>query len=326
MLLNKNKIIDSGRESVKIEIDGLNSLLEKSIDDNFVELINIIMKTKGRIFLSAVGKPSYIAHKVSATLSSTGTPSFFIHPDEASHGDLGMITKEDVVILLSNSGGSTELNDIIAYCKRFSIKLVGITRKKDSFLAKSADLPIVLENMPQTNIVNSPTTDIIMFLAYLDAVCTVLIELKGFNNEKFKIFHPGGKLGKSLIKIKDIMRTTNEVPLVNINNTVENAINEMSIKGIGTVCIVDDNNTLIGIISDGDLRRKTLEYKNILEKNIEDIMTKNPTFLHEDNFAIEAVNIMTENGKYIQVLPVVDEGKKIVGIVHIQDLFKANVI
>ena len=326
MLLNKNKIIESGRESVKIEINGLNSLLEKSIDDNFVNLINIIMKTKGRVFLSAVGKPGYIAHKVSATLSSTGTPSFFIHPDEASHGDLGMITKEDIVILLSNSGGSTELNDIIAYCKRFSIKLIGITRKKDSFLAKSADLPIVLENMPQTNNVNSPTTDIIMFLSYLDAVSTVLIELKGFDNENFKVFHPGGKLGKSLIKIKDIMKTADAVPIININDTVENAIKEMSLKSMGAVCIVDNNNSLVGIISDGDLRRKTIEYKNILDKKIEDIMTKSPIFLNEENFAIEAVNIMTEHGKYIQVLPIVDNNKKIIGMIHIQDLFKANVI
>ena len=326
MLLNKNKIIESGRKSVKIEINGLNSLLEKSIDDNFVNLINIIMKTKGRVFLSAVGKPCYIAHKVSATLSSTGTPSFFIHPDEASHGDLGMITKEDIVILLSNSGGSTELNDIIAYCKRFSIKLIGITRKKDSFLAKSADLPIVLENMPQTNNVNSPTTDIIMFLSYLDAVSTVLIELKGFDNENFKVFHPGGKLGKSLIKIKDIMKTADAVPIININDTVENAIKEMSLKSMGAVCIVDNNNSLVGIISDGDLRRKTIEYKNILDKKIEDIMTKSPIFLNEENFAIEAVNIMTEHGKYIQVLPIVDNNKKIIGMIHIQDLFKANVI
>ena len=325
MLLNKNKIIESGRESVRVEINGLNSLLEKSIDDSFVELVNIIMKTKGRVFLSAVGKPGYIAHKVSATLSSTGTPSFFIHPDEASHGDLGMITKEDIVILLSNSGGSTELNDIIAYCKRFSIKLIGITRKKDSFLAKSADLPIILENMPQTNNVNSPTTDIIMFLSYLDAISTVLIELKGFDNENFKVFHPGGKLGKSLIKIKDIMKTADAVPIININDTVENAIKEMSLKSMGAVCVIE-NNILIGIISDGDLRRKTIEYKNILDKKIEDIMTKNPIFLNEENFAIEAVNIMTEHGKYIQVLPIVDNEKKIIGMLHIQDLFKANVI
>ena len=325
-MLNKNKIIDSGRESVKIEIDGLNSILEKSINDDFVELINIILKTRGRVFLSAVGKPSYIARKASATLSSTGTPSFFIHPDEASHGDLGMITKEDVVILLSNSGGSTELNDIIAYCKRFSIELIGITRKADSFLAKSANLPIILENMPQTNDINSPTTDTIMFMAYLDAVATVLIELRGFTNEKFKIFHPGGKLGKSLIKIKDIMRTGNAIPIINIDNTVEEAINEMSKKGIGAVCVLDENGELIGIISDGDLRRKTIEYGNILIKNIYDIMTKTPTSIKEDDLAVDAVNYMTEKGRYIQVLPVVDENNKIVGILHIQDLFKANVI
>ena len=266
MLLNKNKIIESGRESVRVEINGLNSLLEKSIDDSFVELVNIIMKTKGRVFLSAVGKPGYIAHKVSATLSSTGTPSFFIHPDEASHGDLGMITKEDIVILLSNSGGSTELNDIIAYCKRFSIKLIGITRKKDSFLAKSADLPIILENMPQTNNVNSPTTDIIMFLSYLDAVSTVLIELKGFDNENFKVFHPGGKLGKSLIKIKDIMKTTDAVPIININDTVENAIKEMSLKSMGAVCVIE-NNILHDFYSiDENINIDINDYKNKLLK------------------------------------------------------------
>ena len=322
MIFNKQKIIDSGRESIKAEINGINTLLEKSIDDNFVKLVQLILKTKGRVFLSAVGKPSYIARKVAATFASTGTPAFFIHPDEASHGDLGMITKDDMVILLSNSGGSAELNDIIAYCKRFSIKLVGITRKKDSFLAKSADLPIVLENMPQTNIVNSPTTDIIMFLAYLDAIATVLIEVKGFNNEKFKIFHPGGKLGASLIKTTDIMRTEHNIPSIDINDTVENAINEMTVKGIGTVCIIKDNK-LVGIISDGDLRRKTIEFKNIINKKIEDIMTKNPTLIHQDSLAVEVVNIMTENGRYIQVVPVVNN---IVGIVHIQDLFKANII
>lgn len=325
-MTNKNKIIDSGRESVKVEIDGLNSILEKSINDDFVEFINIILKTKGRVFLSAVGKPSYIARKVAATFSSTGTPSFFIHPDEASHGDLGMITKDDIVVLLSNSGGSTELNDIIAYCKRFSIKLIGITRKKDSFLAKSADLPIVLENMPQTNAVNSPTTDIIMFLAYLDAITTVLIELRGFNNEKFKIFHPGGKLGKSLVKIEDLMRSGNALPIININDTMENAIKEMSNKAVGAVCVTNDKNELLGIISDGDLRRKTLEYGDILSKKIDEIMTKTPVSIKNTDFAVDAVNKMTEKDKYIQVLPIVDDYDKLVGIIHIQDLFKANVI
>ena len=192
MLFNRQKIIDSGRESVKTEMEGIQTLFDKSINENFIELIDLIMNIKGRVFLSAVGKPGYIARKAAATLTSTGTPSFFIHPDEASHGDMGNITKDDIVILISNSGGSTELNDIIAYCKRFSITLVGMTRKADSFLAKSADLSIILENTPETNKITAPTTSTTMFMVYLDTVATVLIELKGFNNEKFKVFHPGG--------------------------------------------------------------------------------------------------------------------------------------
>ncbi|MDR1494665.1 MAG: SIS domain-containing protein, partial [Rickettsiales bacterium] len=153
--LNKSKILSLGKKSVETEMEGLKTIVDQSIDDRFVSLVNVILNTKGRIFLSAIGKPSYIARKAAASLASTGTPSFFIHPAEASHGDLGMITKKDVVILLSNSGGSTELNDIVAYCKSFGIELICITRRQDSFLAKSADIAIILQNMPQTNAINS---------------------------------------------------------------------------------------------------------------------------------------------------------------------------
>ncbi len=325
MIINKKKALECGKESINTEIEGIKTLID-SIDDNFIKVIDWILGIKGRVFLSAVGKPSYIARKAAATFASTGTPAFFIHPDEASHGDLGMITKDDLVILLSNSGGSTELNDIIAYCKRFNIKLIGITRKVDSFLAKSADLPIILKDMPQTNPVNSPTTDIIMFLAYLDAITTVLIELKGFNNEKFKIFHPGGKLGASMIKINDIMRVENSIPIINIEKKVKEALDEMDKKGIGAVCIVDKNNKLMGIISDGDIRRKTLEYGDITIKSIYDIMTKSPKSINKNNLAVEAVGIMAEKEKYIQVLPVVNDENSVVGIVHIQDLFKSRII
>ncbi|MBR2140831.1 MAG: KpsF/GutQ family sugar-phosphate isomerase [Rickettsiales bacterium] len=325
MLFNRQKIIDSGRESVKTEMEGIQTLFDKSINENFIELIDLIMNIKGRVFLSAVGKPGYIARKAAATLTSTGTPSFFIHPDEASHGDMGNITKDDIVILISNSGGSTELNDIIAYCKRFSITLVGMTRKADSFLAKSADLSIILENTPETNKITAPTTSTTMFMVYLDTVATVLIELKGFNNEKFKVFHPGGKLGASLVKINEIMRTGYSIPTIDINKTMEDAINEMTAKAMGAVCILQDNK-LVGIISDGDLRRKTIEYKNIVDKKIEDIMTKNPIFLEDDKLAIEAVNIMTEKQRYIQVIPVINKNRNVVGMIHIQDLFKAKII
>lgn len=325
-MLIKNEIFDIAKEAIQIEIDGLKSLIEHSINDNFFELISDIISTKGRVLLSAVGKPGYIARKVAASLSSTGTPAFFIHPTEASHGDLGMITKDDMVILLSNSGNSNELNDIIAYCKRFAIRLVGITRNPNSFLAKSSDLAIILENVKQTNNINSPTTDTIMFMSYLDAVTTVLINVKNFNIDNFKNFHPGGKLGAYMIKVSDIMRTNTSIPKININKNITEAIEEMSFKGVGAVIIVDNDDNILGIISDGDLRRKTLEYGNILNKKIEDIMTNSPKFINNSKLAVEAVALMTEKERYIQVLPVVDDNMKIVGILHIQDLFKARII
>ncbi|MDR2077865.1 MAG: KpsF/GutQ family sugar-phosphate isomerase [Rickettsiales bacterium] len=326
LLNNRERILTLGKKSIEIEINGIKTIAEQSIDDKFVKLINTILRIKGRVFLSAIGKPSYIARKAAASLASTGTPSFFIHPSEASHGDLGMITKNDIVILISNSGGSIELNDIVAYCKRRDIKLICITRREDSFLAKSADLAIVLQNMPQTNEINSPTTDTIMFMAYLDAVTTVLIDLRNFGNENFKTFHPGGKLGAQLIKVRDIMRTDNAVPLVNVNKTVPEALREMNIKGVGAVGILDDNNKLTGVISDGDIRRKILEYGNIMVKTIVDLMTPNPKFILEDKLAVEAVATMTEKEKYIQILFIVKESMEVVGILHIQDLFKAGVI
>ena len=325
-MLIKNEIFDIAKEAIQIEIAGLKSLIEHSINDNFFELISDIISTKGRVLLSAVGKPGYIARKVAASLSSTGTPAFFIHPTEASHGDLGMITKDDMVILLSNSGNSNELNDIIAYCKRFAIRLVGITRNPNSFLAKSSDLAIILENVKQTNNINSPTTDTIMFMSYLDAVTTVLINVKNFNIDNFKNFHPGCKLGAYMIKVSDIMRTNTSIPKININKNITEAIEEMSFKGVGAVIVVDNDDNILGIISDGDLRRKTLEYGNILNKKIEDIMTNSPKFINNSKLAVEAVALMTEKERYIQVLPVVDDNMKIVGILHIQDLFKARII
>ncbi|MDR2777583.1 MAG: KpsF/GutQ family sugar-phosphate isomerase [Rickettsiales bacterium] len=315
-----------GKKSVEVEIDGIRTIADQSMDDRFVDLIDMILKTKGRVFLSAIGKPSYVARKAAASLASTGTPSFFIHPVEASHGDMGMITRSDMVILVSNSGGSTELNDIVAYCKRFDIRLVCLTRQKDSFLAESADMAIVLQNAPQTNAINSPTTDTIMFMAYLDAVVTVLIDLRKFNSENFRAFHPGGKLGARLIRVKDVMRTSATIPLINVNRSVSEALYEMNLKGVGAVGILDNDSKLIGVISDGDLRRKTLEYGNIMVKSIVDLMTPDPKFIFEDRLAVEALANMTEKERYIQVLFVVNEALEAIGIIHIQDLFRAGVI
>lgn len=325
-MFDKNKIIESAKRATNTEILGLKSLVDNSFGDNFTKLVVDILKIKGRLFLSAVGKPSYIARKAAASLASTGTLSFFIHPTEASHGDLGMITKNDMVILISNSGGSSELNDIISYCKRFSIELVGITRNSDSFLAKSADLPIILENIQQTNNINSPTTDTIMFMAYLDALTTVLIEQRQFDINNFKTFHPGGKLGTYMLKVKDIMRTGMSIPLINSDKNMKEALDEMNLKNLGCVGILNNSKNLVGIISDGDLRRKTIEYGNVLYKPIDEIMTKNPKCIEDDKLAIEAVAIMTEKERYVQILFVVNSEKKVVGILHIQDLFKSRII
>lgn len=328
-----SKYIEDGKHSLSIEIKGLTSVLENSINSTFEKVVKTILNTKGRIILSGVGKPGYLARRVAATFSSTGTPALFVHADEASHGDLGMITEKDTVILLSNSGSTKELNDIIAYCKRFDITLIGITRNPNSFLAQAANIAVVLENIEQTNIVDSPTTSEIMILSYLDAVATALINAKHFNKDNFKVFHPGGKLGSTLLKVKELMHKGDELPLAHENDSIEKVINIMIEKPLGCVAVLDKNDSLVGIITDGDFKRKIIQYKDLMSKKIVDIMTPNPITINKDAFALDAVKMMKrgvgENNNYIQVLLVVEEVeniKKVVGLIHIQDCLKAGVI
>lgn len=322
-----------GVHSVKTEIKGLESVLNNSINDVFELVVMTILKTKGRVILSGVGKPGYLAHRVAATFASTGTLAYYVHANEASHGDLGMISKDDTVILLSNSGLSKEMNDIIAYCKRFDITLIGITRNPDSFLAKAATIPVILEAVEQTNVVNSPTTSEIMMLAYLDAVTTALIGARHFGKDEYKIFHPGGKLGSALLKVAEIMHTGDELPLVYENDSIEKMINTMIEKPLGCVGILDKDSSLVGIITDGDFKRKIIQYKDFTDKKITDIMTRNPITINKEAFALDAVKIMQKgvgkDNNYIQVLFVVNEEKnikKVIGLIHIQDCLRAGVI
>ena len=310
-----SKYIEDGKHSLSIEIKGLTSVLENSINSTFEKVVKTILNTKGRIILSGVGKPGYLARRVAATFSSTGTPALFVHADEASHGDLGMITEKDTVILLSNSGSTKELNDIIAYCKRFDITLIGITRNPNSFLAQAANIAVVLENIEQTNIVDSPTTSEIMILSYLDAVATALINAKHFNKDNFKVFHPGGKLGSTLLKVKELMHKGDELPLAHEDDSIEKVINIMIEKPLGCVAVLDKNDSLVGIITDGDFKRKIIQYKDLMSKKIVDIMTPNPITIDKDSFALDAVKMMKrgvgENNNYIQVLLVVEEVENI---------------
>lgn len=319
--------------SLKTEIKGLESILNNSINKTFDDVIKAILKAKGKIIVSGVGKPGYIAHKAAATLASTGTPSYYIHANEASHGDLGMISRDDVVILLSNSGESKEMNDLIAYCRRFKIVLIGLTRNANSFLAQASTIPVVLESVEQTNAVNSPTTSEIMFLAYLDAVVTALISARHFSKDDYKIFHPGGKLGSALLKVDEIMHSGDELPLVKENDSMEKVINVMINKPLGCVGVLDENDELIGVITDGDFKRQIIKYPNLINMKIVDLMTKNPITIDKNKFALDAVTIMQkgvgEDNNYIQVLFVTDEEqgiKKVVGLIHIQDCLKAGVL
>jgi arabinose-5-phosphate isomerase len=266
-----------------------------------------------------MGKSGHIANKISATLASTGTPAFFIHPAEASHGDLGMITSQDVVILLSNSGETKELRDIIYYCKRFEIPIVGIVRKSNSELANASTIPLVIPAVKEANDVNAPTTSTTMMLALGDCLAVSLIEARGFNSDNFGTFHPGGKLGSAFLKVSDIMRKDSQIPVVKFDNKMSEVIIEMTSKHLGCTAVVDNENKMIGIITDGDLRRHLNQ--SIFSEIAENIMTKNPITITKQSLAMEAFALM--NKKSITSIFVL-ENNKIIGVLHLHDCLKAG--
>jgi len=317
---DKKSYLQSAIKTIEAEISGLNSLLE-FLGDSFIKAVDTILQSKGRVIVSGMGKSGHIANKIAATMASTGTAAFSIHPGEASHGDLGMITKDDVVILLSNSGETKELKDIIYYCKRFSIPMIGIVRRQDSELANAADIDLVLPEIPEATSIKAPTTSTTMMLALGDALAIALMEAKGFNNTDYGVFHPGGKLGAEFIKVKDLMRKKQDLPLVSSDAKIEEVLLEMTSKHLGCSGVVDSLGSLVGIITDGDIRRHI--NKDFMNLCAEELMTKNPTTIEEQTLAIQAVAIMNE--KKITNLFVV-ENQKAIGILHIHDCLRAGVV
>lgn len=307
---------------IEKEIEGLKAL-EKVFDEKFIKAVNLISTLEGKLIISGMGKSGYIAQKIAATLSSTGTPAFFIHPSEASHGDLGVITKKDAVLLLSNSGETPELKDIIMYSKKSGISLIAIVRNEKSQLNELADICFVLPNIQEANSVNAPTTSTTMMLAFGDAMSVTLLEKKGFKKEDFSLFHPGGKLGKEFIKIESIMRKGDLIPSVKANASVRKAIVEITKKGLGIVAVVDDNERILGVISDGDLRRNL--GLDLLEKKASDIMTKNPITINKATLAISALKMM-QGEKRITSLFITDEKGNVQGVTHLHDLLSAGMI
>ncbi len=322
---DKKSYLQSARKTIEAEISGLNSLLE-FLGDSFIKAVDTILQSKGRVIVSGMGKSGHIANKIAATMASTGTAAFSIHPGEASHGDLGMITKDDVVILLSNSGETKELKDIIYYCKRFSISMIGIVRRQDSELAIAADVPLVLPKVPEATTIKAPTTSTTMMLALGDALAIALMEAKGFSNKDYGVFHPGGKLGAEFIKVKDLMRFGNSIPVVASNSFLPKILFEMTSKHLGCTGVINKEGKLIGIVTDGDLRRHIS--KNFMKLNATDLMTQNPIVISPDMLAVQAVAVMNqENITSLFVVKNPDaKEREVEGILHIHDCLKAGVV
>ena len=321
---DKNFIIELAKKVLKIEADEINNA-KKNINDSFYTAVKNILNCKGRVILSGMGKSGHIARKISSTFSSTGTPSFFMHPGEASHGDLGMILKNDVVIFLSNSGRSEELLSIMPNIKRLGAYIISITNDEKSSLSVESNLHINLNVKKEACPLGlAPTASSTVALALGDALAICVLELREFTADDFRRSHPGGNLGKNIfIKVGEIMRTGNEIPIVNEDTTINEAINEISNKRLGFTAVMNKNNQPIGIFTDGDLRRALIR-KYSLETPIKKIMTKNPKLLKENQLAVDAINKM-EDSK-INCFLVINEKNRLVGAINLHDLLKAKVI
>lgn len=319
LALNNKSYIKLASNVLDKEILGLKDLKD-SLNHTFDKAIELIRSIKGRVIISGVGKSGHIARKIVATLSSTGTPSLFVHASEASHGDLGMITEMDVVILISNSGESAELVSIIEYCKRFGISIIGIARNPESTLIKASTVALVLPNTPEASDIPAPTTSTTQTLALGDALAVALHQSRGFTKSEFKTYHPGGKLGAQLLKVSELMHSGESLPVVNKNSSLLEAIFEMSKKRLGCVGIVNDLGDFMGIFTDGDLRRHI--DSDMKSTKIAEVMTTNPKTINEDAFASEALCIM--NNKSITTLFVIENNKP-VGVIHLHDILRAKV-
>jgi len=311
----------TGRRVIGREAEAL-ALLRDSLDGGFVQAVDLLLKAKGRVIVSGMGKSGHIARKIAATLASTGTPAHFVHPAEASHGDLGMMAQGDVALVLSNSGETPELADLIAYTRRFRIPMIGVAGRAESTLLRQSDVAILLPSAPEAcdkGIV--PTTSTTMTLALGDALAIALMERRRFTPENFRQFHPGGKLGARLSKVEDLMHTGDALPLITPDMPMSEALLVISQKGFGVAGVVEDGN-LVGVITDGDLRR---HMDGLLERRAEQVMTRNPLTTTVGTLAEEALALMNERKVTTLFICETNGGETLRGILHIHDCLRAGV-
>ncbi len=321
--MKKDEILQTGKEVLNIEAKAVESLAS-TLDENFSRAVELIYSSNSRVIVTGMGKSGLVGRKIAATLASCGTPSIFIHPAEAGHGDLGMILKDDILIAISYSGETRELVDLLEFVKRIGVKLISITGDKHSRLAEYSD--IVLEAKVEREAEPSfmiPTSSSTAALALGDAIAIALMKKKGFGAKDFVFFHPKGQAGKKLLKVAHLMHKGRQIPRVKKDTLMRNVLEEMSRKKFGMTCVIQEDGTLMGIITDGDLRRMVQKYrKNFLEKTAEDCMTPDPKTIDRDDLATEALNIMEENK--ITSLIVKSKKGKIEGIIHLHDLWRTE--
>jgi arabinose-5-phosphate isomerase len=315
-------ILKSGQTVLRAEGKAL-ALQADQLNGSFIKAVRIILGCKGRVIVSGMGKSGHIARKIAATMASTGTPAYFVHPGEASHGDLGMILPDDAVIAISNSGETAELSDLIAYTRRFAIPLIAITRREESALASEADVILLLPNEPEVGALGlAPTTSTTMTLALGDALAVAVLEYKGFTAEDFGNFHPGGKLGKRLLRVESLMHGGDALPLAKPDDRMSDVLVVMTEKRFGCAGIVGQDGRLAGIITDGDLRRHMGD--QLTKKTAQEVMTSNPMVISPRLLAAEAVKTLNETQR-TQVFVVDDHGAP-VGVLHIHDLLRAGIV
>jgi arabinose-5-phosphate isomerase len=318
--------LESAQRTLATEAEGVQALraaLAGPLGQAFVAATRLLAGAQGRVVVSGMGKSGHIGRKIASTLASTGTPALYVHPGEASHGDLGMVAKGDVVVALSNSGETEELSDIIAYTKLRGIKLVAITARAPSALADAADVALVVPNLPEACPLGlAPTTSTTAMLALGDALAVALLERKGFSPDQFHVLHPGGRLGRRFLRVADLMHAGDAMPLVGPDTKMADAILVMSEKRLGCVGVVDAAGRLVGIVTDGDLRRHMTP--DLLSRRVHEIMTPRPKTIARNALVAEAVGFMTNAERPFTNLWVVENGRP-VGILHMHDCLRAGV-
>ena len=320
----KNRAI----ETLKIEAAAVEKLIER-VDSEFVAAVQEILKCKGRVVVTGMGKSGHIGRKIAATLASTGTPAFFLHPAEAYHGDLGMVTENDIVIAISNSGESSEIVNILPVIRRIGAKIIGMCGRKTSSLGRNCDYFINIGVEKEACTLGlAPTASTTATLAMGDAIAMALMEEKKFTSQDYALFHPGGALGrKLLLTVGDVMHSGENNPIVKVGATVKDALFEMTAKGLGAVSVVNAENKFVGIVTDGIIRRALEKDKNFIDENVENIMHKDALIISAEKLAAEALSVMEKHKpRPVTVLPVIDSDKNPVGMIHLTDLLRQGVV